>query len=57
MTVPFFSPRIRSLLGSGIAEGDTSVGPMGQALSNPLLKHHCDWSNWLLRDETSFDAV
>jgi hypothetical protein len=57
ITLLFLSPRMRSLLGSGITEVETIVGPIGQDVSKPLLKHHCDCSNWLFRAEMSFDAV
>ena len=57
MTLPFFRPRMCSLDGSGISTGDTRTGPIGQAPSNPLLKHHWLWENCFALLETSFEAV
>ena len=39
-TSPFFKPLTRNLEGSGINSGETSTGPIGQALSKPLEKLH-----------------
>lgn len=56
-TLPFNNPRICNLAGSLTALADTRTGPMGQAPSKPLEKHHWLWFSWLTRLEISLDAV
>jgi hypothetical protein len=57
IVLPFLIPFSLSFDGSGIARGETTQGPTGHALSYDFDRHHCDCSNCVLREDTSFVAA